>query len=158
MTVRRCSFIFIGGAVWNRQLRIRFGNAIEFWEYGENILIEDCYFNNIYDSCITEQGSDNCQPAKNLVMRNNLFINYGMGAYEGRDRMLVDSVFENNLCIYAAAASRLSEIPYRVIPRYIPSPWDTISSCGAYRRQARAAASSWRETTSMTRRELRFTQ
>ena len=101
MTVRRCSFIFIGGAVWNRQLRIRFGNAIEFWEYGENILIEDCYFNNIYDSCITEQGSDNCQPAKNLVMRNNLFINYGMGAYEGRDRMLVDSVFENNLCIYA---------------------------------------------------------
>ncbi len=101
MTVRRCSFIFIGGAVWNRQLRIRFGNAIEFWEYGEDILIENCYFNNIYDSCITEQGSAACQPAKNFVMRNNLFINYGMGAYEGRDRMPVNTVFEDNLCIYA---------------------------------------------------------
>ncbi len=100
MTVRRCSFLFIGGAVWNNTLRIRFGNAIEFWEYGENILIEDCYFNNIYDSAITEQGTLSCEPAK-IVMRNNLFINYGMGAYEGRDVMLVDSVFEDNICLYA---------------------------------------------------------
>ena len=102
ITVRRCSFGFIGGAVWNRQLRIRFGNAIEFWNVGEDILIEDCYFNNIYDSCITQQGGvTECQPAKNLVMRRNLFMNFGMGAYEGRDRMLVDSEFSENLCVYA---------------------------------------------------------
>ncbi len=100
MTVRRCSFLFIGGAVWSSQLGIRFGNAIEFWEYGENILIENCYFNNIYDSCITEQGSSACESAK-ITMRNNLFINYGMGAYEGRDVMLVDSVFEDNICVNA---------------------------------------------------------
>lgn len=100
MTVRRCSFLFIGGAVWNSQLGIRFGNAIEFWEYGEDILIENCYFNNIYDSCITEQGSAGCESAK-ITMRNNLFIGYGMGAYEGRDVMLVDSVFENNICVNA---------------------------------------------------------
>ncbi len=101
MIVRRCSFCFIGGAVWNRQLRIRFGNAIEFWNIGEDICIENCYFNNIYDSCITQQGSDVCLPAANFVMRHNLFINYGMGAYEGRDRMLVNSEFTDNLCIYA---------------------------------------------------------
>lgn len=101
--IRRCSFCFIGGAVWNRQLRIRFGNAIEFWDHGENILIEDCYFNNIYDSCITHQGSAKCLPAKNLVMRNNLFIGYGMGAYEGRDRMSIDSSFTDNICIGAGA-------------------------------------------------------
>lgn len=102
MTVRRCSFIFIGGAVWNRQLRIRFGNAIEFWDYGEDILIEDCYFNNIYDSCITHQGGEKtCKPARNLIMRRNLFVNYGMGAYEGRDRMCVDSAFTDNLCVNA---------------------------------------------------------
>ena len=103
VVIRRCSFCFIGGAVWNRQLRIRFGNAIEFWDHGENILIEDCYFNNIYDSCITHQGGANCLPAKNLVMRNNLFIGYGMGAYEGRDRMSIDSCFNDNICIGAGA-------------------------------------------------------
>lgn len=101
VVIRRCSFCFIGGAVWNRQLGIRFGNAIEFWEHGENILIEDCYFNNIYDSAITQQGSGGCLPAKNLVMRGNLFIAYGMGAYEGRDRMSIDSSFNDNLCIQA---------------------------------------------------------
>ena len=101
VVIRRCSFCFIGGAVWNRQLQIRFGNAIEFWDHGENILIENCYFNNIYDSCITHQGSAKCLPAKNLVMRNNLFINYGMGAYEGRDRMSIDSAFNDNICIGA---------------------------------------------------------
>ena len=101
VVIRRCSFCFIGGAVWNKQLRIRFGNAIEFWDHGENILIEDCYFNNIYDSAITHQGGGNCLPAKNLVMRDNLFISYGMGAYEGRDRMSIDSSFNDNICIGA---------------------------------------------------------
>ncbi len=101
VVIRRCSFCFIGGAVWNKQLKIRFGNAIEFWDHGENILIEDCYFNNIYDSCITHQGSGKCLPAKNLVMRGNLCINYGMGAYEGRDRMSIASAFNDNLCIHA---------------------------------------------------------
>ncbi|MGN1345937.1 MAG: acetylxylan esterase [Eubacteriales bacterium] len=101
ITVRRCTFSFIGGAVWNRQLRIRFGNAIEFWENGDDILIEDCYFNNIYDSCITHQGTTKCKPAKNFVMRRNLFINYGMGAYEGRDKMAESMSFTDNLCLFA---------------------------------------------------------
>ncbi len=101
ITVRRCTFSFIGGAVWNRQLRIRFGNAIEFWERGDDILIEDCYFNNIYDSCITHQGTTKCKPAENFVMRRNLFVNYGMGAYEGRDKMAVSMEFSDNLCLMA---------------------------------------------------------
>ena len=101
VTVERCSFCFIGGAVWNRDLRIRFGNAIEFWNVGDDILIEDCYFNNIYDSCITQQGGNETTPAHRLIMRRNLFIDYGMGAYEGRDRMLVDCEFSDNICLYA---------------------------------------------------------
>lgn len=101
VTVERCSFCFIGGAVWNRDLRIRFGNAIEFWNVGDDILIEDCYFNNIYDSCVTQQGGNETTPAHRLIMRRNLFIDYGMGAYEGRDRMLVDCEFSDNICLYA---------------------------------------------------------
>ena len=101
ITIRRCSFCFIGGGVWSKELRIRFGNAIEFWNYGEDIRIEECYFNNVYDSCITHQGNKEYCPAKNLVMRGNLFIDYGMGAYEGRDAMPIDSVFGDNLCLKA---------------------------------------------------------
>ena len=101
MIIRRCSFCFIGGSVWNRNLRIRFGNGVEFWEQGDDILIEDCYFNEVFDSCITHQGSSKCQPAHNLVMRNNFFANYGMGAYEGRDQMSVNSCFRDNICLYA---------------------------------------------------------
>ena len=102
VTVRRCSFAYIGGAVWSRERRIRYGNAVEFWTFGQDIRIEDCYFDNIYDSCITHQGPHGaCEPAKNLVMRNNLCMRYGMGAYEARDRMLIDSVFEGNICVDA---------------------------------------------------------
>ena len=99
--VRRCAFGFIGGAVWSKALKIRFGNAIEFWDFGEDILVEDCYFNNIYDSCITHQGGADCTPAQDLVMRGNLFLNYGMAAYEGRDRVSVRSSFTDNLCFAA---------------------------------------------------------
>ncbi len=102
VTVRRCSFLFIGGCVWSKELKIRYGNAIEFWQYGEDILIEDCYFNNIYDSAITHQGPGrDCEPGRNIVMHRNLFINYGMGAYEGRDRMTVNAAFTDNICLYA---------------------------------------------------------
>ncbi len=99
--IKRCSFCFIGGAVWNRELKIRFGNAIEFWNVGDDILIEDCYFNNIYDSCITQQGGQDTTPAHRIIMRGNLFVDYGMGAYEGRDRMMIDCAFTDNICLYA---------------------------------------------------------
>lgn len=102
VTIRRCSFGYVGGRVWSRERRIRCGNAIEFWDFGEDILIENCYFDNIYDSCITHQGNHgSSQLAKNLVMQNNLFMHYGMGAYEARDRMLVNSSFTDNICVDA---------------------------------------------------------
>ena len=101
VTIRRCSFCFIGGAVWNRGLKIRFGNAIEFWNIGHDILIEDCYFNNIYDSAITQQGGKEVEPARDIVMRHNLFIACGMGDYEGRDKMTVNCEFSDNLCLDA---------------------------------------------------------
>ena len=102
VTIRRCSFCFIGGAVWNKGLKIRFGNAIEFWNTGYNITIEDCCFNNIYDSAITQQGAKpDVAPARNIVMRHNLFIACGMGAYEGRDLMTVGCEFSDNICLNA---------------------------------------------------------
>ena len=82
--------------------RIRFGNGIEFWQYSENILIENCTFNQVYDSCITHQGSRaTVTPAKNMICRGNTFNNYSMAAFEYRDRLPIASSFENNVCTNA---------------------------------------------------------
>ena len=102
VTVRRCAFCFIGGCVWNRDLKIRFGNGVEFWNAAEDITIEDCFFDNVYDSCTTHQGAGAaCRPAKNVRIRRNLFMNYGMAAYEVRDRMPIAASFTDNLCLRA---------------------------------------------------------
>ena len=41
VTIRNCVIENIGGCVWDKDLKVRFGNGIEFWVYGENVLIEN---------------------------------------------------------------------------------------------------------------------
>lgn len=101
VTVRNCEFRFIGGGVWNREQHIRFGNAFEMWEDARDCCFEHNICDNIYDSCVTHQGSANCQPPKRVYFRNNLFRNYGMAAYEARDRIGIEVYFEDNTCIGA---------------------------------------------------------
>lgn len=98
LTVRECRFKAIGGNVWNFDRRIRFGNGVEIWDRGDDVTVENCEFKDIYDSCVTYQGSGKCLPARRFVCRGNRFDTYGMAAFEYRDRMPIDSVFENNLC------------------------------------------------------------
>lgn len=100
ISIRRCSFEAIGGCGWSREQRIRFGNGIEFWAGAvENILIEECAFHNIYDSCATQQGPDHVTPAaKRFHVRNNRFDTYSMAAFEYRAQMMIDSSFTGNLC------------------------------------------------------------
>lgn len=96
---RNCRFEFIGGCVWSKELRIRFGNGVEFWNSAENAVIEHCVFYDIFDSGVTHQGEHGkCLPAKNLVFRNNLFVRCGMAAYEQRDVLPLDAQFVGNVC------------------------------------------------------------
>ena len=116
VTVRRCDFINIGGCAWNSDLKIRFGNAVEFWNYGENVLIEECSFENVYDSCVTHQGSgEELLPAKNFVCVNNRFDTYGMAALELRDTVGKGLVFKNNVCDNAGCGFAMlgEELPRR---------------------------------------------
>ena len=100
--VNNCTFENIGGCAWNKELKIRFGNAFEIWSYGNDILVENCSFKNVYDSCITHQGpGENTTPARNFVCRNCTFDTYGMAAFEYRDKMMIDSSFEDNVCLNA---------------------------------------------------------
>lgn len=93
-----CRFRFIGGCVWNAERKIRFGNAVEFWNICENTRVENSIFDNIYDSCVTHQGGAECQPAQHVHICCNIFSNYGMAAYECRDRLPIDALFFENLC------------------------------------------------------------
>ncbi len=97
--IRDCDFENIGGCGWNRDLKIRFGNAVEFWTYAENVLVENCSFKNVYDSCITHQGpGDKTIPARKFDCRGNTFDTYGMAAFEYRDKLPIDSSFTDNVC------------------------------------------------------------
>ena len=97
--IRGCRFENIGGCGWNRDLRIRFGNGFEIWQHGNNIDIEFCVFKNVYDSCVTHQGpGEKTEPTKNFICTHNLFINYGMAAFEYRDKLPIDSYFTDNTC------------------------------------------------------------
>ena len=99
VTVRRCDFKNIGGCAWNSDLRIRFGNAVEFWNYAENVLVENCTFKNVYDSCVTHQGEPpELLPAMNFVCKNNRFDTYGMAALELRDIVAKGLYFTENEC------------------------------------------------------------
>lgn len=99
--VRNCTFENIGGCVWDKKNKIRFGNGVEFWNVAENIEITDCVFNNIYDSAVTHQGDNKCEPANNMVFKNNVFIKCGMAAYEQRDVLPKHAEFTGNICIDA---------------------------------------------------------
>ncbi len=115
IVIRNCDFLFIGGCVWSRAHRIRFGNAIELWNYSNDILVEGCCFDNVYDSCFTHQGSpSDPRIPEHIYVINNTFKNFGMAAYEARDKVCIDGHFEYNTCIGAGLGFALQdEIPPR---------------------------------------------
>lgn len=97
VTIRNCEFAFIGGGGYRRQDRVRFGNAIEFWSGVEDLLVEGCFFDNIFDSGVTHQGGGTTNIPRRLRFQNNHFRACGMSAYECREPS-EDVWFENNLC------------------------------------------------------------
>jgi hypothetical protein len=120
--IRRCDFEFIGGAVWSRDRRIRFGNAIEFWDGARDCVVEDCIFKNIYDSGVTHQGGQESDVPERVYFRNNLFVNCGMASYECRGPAAREIYFENNTCVHAGGElSMQGEVPPRQSELY-PEP------------------------------------
>lgn len=121
VVIRDCDFRFIGGAVWNRERRIRFGNAVELWDGARDVLVEGCFFDNIYDSGVTHQGGGTRNIPERLFFRNNLFIDVGLAAYESREPSR-DVYFEHNTCVNAGGGfSMQGETPPRRSDPY-PQP------------------------------------
>ena len=102
--IRGCEIGFIGGSYLDGSLR--FGNAIEFFVGGNDILVENNWIYQIYDSGITHQGGGE-YIAKNLNFTDNLIEYCGMGSYEywlaGHwDVSWAENVtFADNICRFA---------------------------------------------------------
>lgn len=121
IVIRNCEFRLIGGAVWHRERRIRFGNAVEFWDGASDITVEGCLFDNIYDSGVTHQGGETRNIPERLYFRNNLFIDCGLTAYECREPSQ-EVYFEHNTCINTGGGfSMQGESPPRPSDPY-PQP------------------------------------
>ncbi|MDD5708105.1 MAG: hypothetical protein PHR35_19480 [Kiritimatiellae bacterium] len=119
--LRNCDFRFIGGAVWSLEHRIRFGNAVEFWDGGHDISVEGCLFDNIYDAAVTHQGGTTRNIPYRIGFRNNLFVDCGLAAYECREPSR-EIYFEYNTCINGSGGfSVQDEIPPRNTNPY-PKP------------------------------------
>ena len=118
ITIRNCEFTCIGGAVWSRERRIRFGNALELWDGADDVVVEGCAFEKIYDAGVTHQGGPDSLVPTRVYFRNNLFVDNGLAAYECRGPAAREVYFENNICINAGgeftmqgeSAPRQSEI------------------------------------------------
>lgn len=122
ITIRNCEFKFIGGAVWSKELKIRFGNAVELWDGAQDVVVERCIFSNIYDSGVTHQGSNQSDTPERIYFRNNLFMDCGMAAYECRGPSVRAVYFEHNTCINAGGGFSLQgEVPPRQSEIY-PQP------------------------------------
>lgn len=112
VTIKNCRFEFIGGSVWSKELKIRFGNGVECWDAADDIRVEDCVFYEIYDSGFTHQGGGrSCKPAERVECCRNLFIKCGMAAYEQRDKLPKSLRFCQNICMDAGKGfSGLGEV------------------------------------------------
>ncbi len=103
ITIRGCEIGFIGGSYLTRTLR--YGNAIEFYRGGSDILCEYNWIYQIYDSGITNQGGKSIY--ENLTFDKNLIEYCGMGSYEywlsgeWNVNHCKNLYFTNNICRFA---------------------------------------------------------
>lgn len=116
ITVRNCEFEWIGGSLLpSPGVLCRLGNGFQIWGGCENILIENCYFNQNYDAAASPQwfGDTDTVGVKDFIIRGCLFerntydIEYFLTQrvkeapnkhVENTPVMFVNTIFENNIC------------------------------------------------------------
>lgn len=103
--VRNCEFGFIGGSYLTgfKDGTTRYGNAVEFMSGCQDILVENCWAYQIYDSAYTHQGlGDYC--ARNITFRDSLLECCGMGSIEywlGEGSLCQDITYTGNIMRFA---------------------------------------------------------
>lgn len=83
LTVQNCEFRFIGGTIqpdygkW-RNYYTRLGNAVENWNSCNGMLVENCFFDQVYDTAVTTQSNSDVV-SKNITYKNNVMQNVWFG-------------------------------------------------------------------------------
>lgn len=83
IVIKNCEISYIGGAYLSGygDGTTRYGNGIEFWRGCDNVLVENNWIYQIYDSGISHQG-DGKYIARNIIFNENLIERCGMGSIE----------------------------------------------------------------------------
>ena len=119
-----CYLSNIGGSV-HRSAGIRYGNGIQVWDSASNILITGNYADWIYDSCYTNQGSDDTCTGENIEFINNIGAHSFTGIetwgdtysendfvnlrYEGNILYYMCDITAPEVSLYAASSGKLIE-------------------------------------------------
>jgi hypothetical protein len=75
---RDCKFYFIGGgSQYGGTSTTRLGNAFQIWNSANNVVVERCFFKDIFDEAITFQGS--VATIDNIIIRNNIYTDTRVG-------------------------------------------------------------------------------
>ena len=106
VTIRGCEFNWIGGGIYEEDFsdNVRYGNGIEFWNSCENIIVENCYFNQIYDAALTHQGDRISNISNNVTYKNNLmeYCNYSIEYFQRQaDALMSNILIEGNIMRFA---------------------------------------------------------
>ena len=83
ITVKNCEFRFVGGVImpqygeW-RNYYTRLGNAVENWGSCNGLTVENCYFDQLYDTVVTTQ-SNSAVASKKVICKNNVAERFWWG-------------------------------------------------------------------------------
>lgn len=95
---------FIGGSYLSGT--VRYGNGVQFYNAAHDCTVDQCTFNNIYDTALTNQGDlANCQ-VYNIYYRNNIIKQCEMSFelwLRGTGASMHDIYFDNNTCVDAGS-------------------------------------------------------
>lgn len=108
ITVTNCVVEWLGGAVFNyndERGPIRYGNAFETWYRSKDVIVKNCWFNQIFDAAVTFQGSgeglahfDNITFEDNLIEYCSMNIEHWVGnGSSAQEAHIKDITYKGNI-------------------------------------------------------------
>ena len=99
--IRNSEVSYIGGGT-SSEPQVRWGNAIQSWNGGYNILVENNTIWEIWDAALTTQGGNSNSLAKsNVTFKNNQVWNvvYCFEYFNGNQTITNNVLFDHNTCV-----------------------------------------------------------
>lgn len=97
VTVRNCEVGWTGGSIMPGSENVRYGNAVEFYGDSKNVLVENCYLYQIYDTGLTFQSNSDSK-MRNITFRNNTVekCTFSFEYYNGEGGLFKNILIDSN--------------------------------------------------------------